>query len=565
MDSEESFLHGLPTFTPACLRLSNVLMERIIRLLPTQADRYETCMIHPVWTTAAMNILWEWPRFPNENAIRAFLNTIRKHKRLALAVRHLNLCSNNAPVSQHQNNSNNDNDSNENNAFQLSTRLVLDQHEAYQDSPLASPLVIMTVLQQCERIDTLSIYGWQLEATHLRLIATYLSQLHSLRIIGSPSATAGNSSGSGNIKGIVLPPLAASTLSKLHLYADYTMLPSRYMELESLRVSLSHPDSLDKLCRGHQHPLPKVRELMMADTGILLPGDIDSIFNMFPQLEKLAMEDVKHPIASSCIVQSESLKHLIIRAVTDNNAHDDDKQKQQQQQLVQPENSKNNEKEDDDDSTYPQSVLHSIFIENCRIQDSHFQRYTFNVDRLTQIRLHNCPSLTDDCFIRLCHDEMIPLEELEIVGCIHIGNPTVRALTQSPIICTLRTFEMRYSGHLRPEDAFEFINAASAYQLSRVIITGYPNISNSFLGRYSVEKGLVLDQAKIQSLIQHAKTPKDRTLTSDQVVKLAKALDVDVRYLEILMDQIQVIFLSVFLSCHTEKKALNLCRGWLFV
>ncbi|KAI9484949.1 hypothetical protein BDB00DRAFT_95807 [Zychaea mexicana] len=531
MDSEESFLHGLPTYTPACLRLTNVLMERIVRLLPTQADRYQACLMHRVWTTAAINILWEWPLFAGEGAIRSFINTIRVHKRLALAVRHLNLCLDIVPV--------NDQDD-DGDAFTRSMRITLHRHEASRDSPLAAPSVITTVLQQCERIETLTVYGWQLDASHLRLIASYIPQLQALQIVGSPECAGSNINSSSSSNAIILPPIAFS-LKNLHLYADYLVSPTRYMELESLRVSLRHRNSLDKLCHGHQQPMPKVREVMLANAGKLHPQNIDALFRVFPQLLRFAIEDVKHPIATSRMVQSTSLKHLIIRATIDDDDYERDmllQQQQQEQQQQQQSPLLLEVTDDSSDDAHPQSHLCRIFIENCRMEDENFGHITFNSDCLTHIKLHNCPSLTDECIKRLC-DGMTPLEDLEIVDCIHIGNPTIRALTESPIICTLRRLQVRSSGHLQPIDVFEFINAASSYELEYVAITGYPDISSSFLGRYSNAEGVVLDKAIISALVQHSKAPKDRILTSNQVVKLARALNLDVHHLEYFLDEIQ--------------------------
>ncbi|KAG2225964.1 hypothetical protein INT45_006660 [Circinella minor] len=519
-------------------------MERIIHLLPTLADRYEACLIHRVWTTAAMNVLWECPYFSNVNAVRAFINTIHTYKRLALVVRHLNLCLDVGPAwprnnSNNVSDSNNDDDDDNDKAFGATTsRLVLYQHEVYKESPLTSPHVIMTVLQQCERIDTLSIYGWKLEATHLRLIAAYLPRLQSLRIIGSLNKTTGSS----NNKGIILPPLVASSLSKLHLYADYVVVPSRYMELESLRVSLSHSDSLEKLVYGHQHPLQKVRELMLGNVGVLKADHMKAIFHIFPNITRLAMEDAKQPIPYLSIVQLESLRHLIIRSMIDEVYDNNDKHNDNDSHLIHVGNNYNahHECDTDDDISYYQSHLISICIENCYIQNNHFQRFVSNVDRLTRIILHKCPLLTDDALTRLCTIKTIPLEELKIVECIYIGNPTVRALTESAIICTLQTFEMRSNGYLYFKDVFDFITTASSHQLSHVVIAGYPDISISFLGQDSIDADVILNQSKIQSIVQHASAPKDRTLTSMQIIKLAKALDMDVHYLEELMEHIQL-------------------------
>ncbi|KAI7853333.1 hypothetical protein BDC45DRAFT_152236 [Circinella umbellata] len=555
MNSEELFLHGLSTYTPPCLRLTNSNMERIIHLLPTLADRYEACLIHRVWTTAAMNVLWEWPHFSNENAVRAFINTILTYKRLALVVRHLNLCldvgpawprNNNNNVSDNNNNDDDDDDDDDKAFEATASQLVLYQHEVYKESPLTSPQVIMTVLQQCERIDTLSIYGWKLEATHLRLIAAYLPQLRSLRIIGSLNKT----TDSNNNKSIILPPLVASSLSRLHLYGDYVVVPSRYMELESLRVSLSHSDGLEKLVYSHQHPLHKVHELMLGNVGVIKADHMKAIFHMFPNITRLAMEDVKQPIPYLSIVQLKPLRHLIIRSmIYEDNENDDrhndrkiiEEQYMDQQQLIHVGNNYNahHDCDADDDTVYPQSHLFSVFIENCCIQNNHFQRFVFNVDCLTRIRLHKCSLLTDDALTRLYTIETIPLEELKIVECINIGNPTIRALTESAIIYTLRTFEMQSNGYLCSKDVFDFITAASPHQLSHVVIAGYPDISKLFLGQDSIGTDVILNQSKIRSIVQHASAPKDRILTSMQIIKLAKALNMDVHYLEKLMEHIQ--------------------------
>ncbi|KAI8144268.1 hypothetical protein BJV82DRAFT_80828 [Fennellomyces sp. T-0311] len=505
MESEELFLHGLPTYSPACLRLTNVLMERIIRLLPSQADRYEACLIHRVWTTAAMGILWEAPQFANPHSVRHFLNTIRRNKQLALTVRKLDLVLNITVDC--------------NDAFRESMRMTLERHAAYQDKALAVPQVIQAIVQQCERLDTLSIYGWQLEEIHLRLIAAYLPRLQTLRIIGSRSN-----------KPILLPPLAASSLRKLHLYADFIVQPARFTELESLRLSLHQDASFDKLC-NHQSTFPKVRELILANATRLKSEHLDAIFSVFPHLVNFALEDISHPIDPSRLVQSSTVKHLILRPAGD-------------MSFWPPL----------ENAAPPPAHLSTLLLDTCRMSDAYLAQLMFHLDTLTSINLHDCPLLTDDAMVRIC--ESAPLEELEIVQCSRIGNRTVCALNNSPAICTLRRLRIESSGPLRPEDIYEFMSSAVSYSLAYIDINGYPNVRDALFGRRATGKRVVLDKNGIQSIAEQGIAPKERCLTSDQITRLAKALNMNVRQLEMLLDQVQ-LDQDDGVSVATETSALN--------
>ncbi|KAG1244912.1 hypothetical protein G6F68_015255 [Rhizopus microsporus] len=141
-------------------------MEHICRLLVDRKDKYETCLIHPNWSIAAVNVLWEAPRFEISQQLRDFTRAVSTSKKTALLVRNFYLAYLDVP---------------EETVFKTIVHSTMERHMPSNVQTLAEPKFLLLLARHCENITSITCYGWQLERAdweHLAFAAPQLSRLH---------------------------------------------------------------------------------------------------------------------------------------------------------------------------------------------------------------------------------------------------------------------------------------------------------------------------------------------------------------------------------------------------
>lgn len=519
MITEESLLSGLTLQGPKCLRLPNAVLERIFAMLPTQRDLRETCIVHRAWTIAAMNVLWREPQFAGPVAFRSFLQAIHKNKQTALRVRDLNLC-----ISSDQPNS----------ITRPAMRLVQAVHASHAQCPLASPQIIFAVLQQCEMVDTLSLYGWHLQSTHLRLIASHLPRLKSICIIGSPQS--GQQSSSSSSTAIPTVPLLPASVTHIQLFGSYILYPSRYPALKVLYMSMADTSqtSFDKLCQGG---LSTLQELTLSNAIDIQDDHLRQVFGAFPNLRSFCLEDARYITGQGILLSikdAQFLTELMIRQHPDAAKRHAIYQQYDHMAPIQ----------------HMTFSLRSITFTHLLIDDQQLcQILEQSMTHLRYLYLSGCPNITNDIATKLLQ-HISQLESLTIICCKGVGAKTVQVLQDSPSVHSLHS--LTFIGNdtdVRPVDILNFVRSAAPYHLEHLTLRGYSHMVDvPFLARHaqiyrharSHMETLTFHRDGILGLAKEGHTPEDRMVTGKELMELAKALNMDLFRLESLLDNIKV-------------------------
>ncbi|KAI7884241.1 RNI-like protein [Lichtheimia hyalospora FSU 10163] len=519
MITEESLLSGLTLQGPKCLRFPNAVLERIFGMLPTQRDLRETCLVDRSWTMAAMNVLWRQPQFAGPVAFRSFLQAIHKNKQTALRVRDLNLC-----ISDHQHIVTDG-------LPRVPMRIVQQSHATHAQCPLASPQIIFAVLQQCEMVDTLSLYGWHLQSTHLRLIASHLPRLKSICIIGSPQSN-------GQQPTIATLPLLPVSVTRIQLFGNYILHPSRYPALESLRLSMANTTQtgIDKICQGG---LTTLRVLTLANAIDIQDDHLCQLLDAFPNLQSFSVEDGRFITGQgiiSAIKKAQFLTDLMIQQHPDaaKKHHHSSPIYQQYDHMV---------------SNHMTFNLCSITLTHIHIEDHQLcQLLEPSLTQLEHVYLSGCPQITNEFTLRLLQ-HATRLESLTIIHCKGVGAKTIQVLKDSSAIHNLRSLTFNGNGFdLQPVDILDFVRSAASHHLEYLTLRGYHEIMNApFISRHVhsyrharfTDDTLTFDRDGILGLAKEAYTPEDRMVTGKELMELANALNMEVVQLEMLMENIK--------------------------
>lgn len=523
MITEENLLSGLTLHGPKCLRFPNGVLERIFAMLPTQRDLRETCVVHRSWTMAALNVLWREPQFAGPVAFRGFLEAIHKNKQTALRVRNLNLCLSSAEQQQSRF---------VKNGFRASMRVIQQSHVNHARCPLASPQIIFAVLQQCEMVDTLSLYGWHLQSTHLRLIASHLPRLKSICIIGSPQDNSNQQSSSSSSSPTMVPLLPAS-VTHIELFGSYFLHPSRYPALKVLRLSIATQTSIEKFLQGG---LTTLQELTLSGATDIRDGHLCQLFDAFPNLHSFSLEDSRHITAQGIIMaikDAQFLTDLLIRQ------HPDAPKKQPIYQQY-----------DHMVSNHMTFSLRSITLAQLHIDDHQLcQILESSLSHIQHIYLSNCTYLTNQVATRLLQHAS-RLETLTIIHCKGVGPKALNILQDSPAAHSLRMLSFIGNGNsLQPADILNFVRSAAPHHLQQLVLRGYDNMVNTpFIARHariyrhsrSTLDTMDFDRDGLLELAKERYIPEDRVVTGKEFVELANALNMEVSELEAIMDGIKV-------------------------
>lgn len=536
MLTEENLLSGLTLHGPKCLRLPNAVLERIFAMLPTQRDLRETCVVHRSWTMAALNVLWREPQFAGPVAFRSFLEAIHKNKQTALRVRTLNLCVSSAEQQQHHHIAMS--------GFRASMRVIQQSHVNHAQCPLASPQIIFAVLQQCEMVDTLSLYGWHLQSTHLRLIASHLPRLKSFRIIGSLQ---GNSQQSSSSSSPTMVPLLPPSVTHIELYGNYFLHPSRYPALKVLRISISNTtqsSSIDKFLQGG---LTTLQELTLSGATDVRDEHLCQLFDAFPNLHSFSLEDPLYITGQGIIMaikDAQFLTDLMIRQ------HPDAVKKQpiyQQYDHMAP-------------TQHMTFRLRSITLTQLYIDDHQLcQILEPSLSHIQHIYLSNCPCITNQISTSLLQHAS-RLESLTIIHCKSVGAKTLNVLQDSAAAHSLRLLSfIGNTYNVQPTDILNFVRSAAAHHLQKLVLRGYDEmVKTPFIARHariyrhsrSTMDTMDFDREGILELAKEGYTPEDRVVTGKEFVELANALNMEVTQLEAIMDGIKVGIKGGKVCCH---------------
>ncbi|KAI7872426.1 hypothetical protein BDF14DRAFT_1753342 [Spinellus fusiger] len=503
--SNESWLFDIDTKSHGFMDLPHSIVERICRYLPTQHDRYVACFINPLWSTSATSVLWETPEIRNPQAFKLFHRAIRTSKRSALSVRHLKLC---LP------------DIHYNTLFRPIARSALSRHNL-KDLFLADPNGIISIARLCERLKSLTVYGRQIETSHLEQLAAILVDLHSFCIIG-------HNTGSQEPFQMIsfLPRLVSLTLDGAFpmTAAFINTLKSRCHKLTHLQFSMeaATKETFYFFSTGHG----SIKELTLTGLGRFRLKQMECIVHSFPQLTRLCLDGVRRCSFSSIRVilqHCPSLAHLEIRALDEPTAAELFPLANDPQHLS----------------------LHTLLVENVTIENSRLHYLTTAAPHLQTLGISN-GLITDSGLKRAC--QSLPyLSTLDIEHCPHITTVTLQALTVST---SLREIIIVRCGEMTPRDVYQICIVGVRHGLQKLVMEGYPQVVKAFshyipdscteetvvFGRMEMERLAEIDISQ-QTLLRTF--PKERVLTSADVSQLALKLDITLNALETILDEVE--------------------------
>ncbi|ORY97326.1 hypothetical protein BCR43DRAFT_236223 [Syncephalastrum racemosum] len=271
-----AFIDDLPV-TRSCLALSNDIMTRICQLLPTQKDRLEACLVHPVWTSPALSVLWDEPAFDTLDQLHQLLSVLREKPRTGSRVRHLRLHTMSdgqfEDTIAHCKYTGNDSSNNGNSNW------------------AAAPQTILGVLRRCEQLKSFACYGFQLKTKDLEAILTLIPSVERLWLLGSPAQEP--PAVMTPLINAVLPRLTSLRLDGVYTFQRqfYAVLARRCLALRSLRLSLqtTQADDFFTLCNGH---FPALVDLTLVHVQSLRGSHVKEFMRAAPSLTHLRLEGV---------------------------------------------------------------------------------------------------------------------------------------------------------------------------------------------------------------------------------------------------------------------------------
>ncbi|KAG1519010.1 hypothetical protein G6F52_008922 [Rhizopus delemar] len=498
------------------LTLPTSIMEHICRLLVDRKDKYETCLIHPNWSIAAVNVLWEAPRFQRPQQLRAFVDTIRTSRKTALLVRDLYLAFL---------------DAKEETVFKTIVRSTIERHSYENAKVLANPKFLLLLAKSCENITDFTCYGWQLERAdweHLAFAAPQLSRLH---IIG------GYPHQQLNINNLL------SRLTSLHLDGFFnideawaTNLVNKAIHLTDLQISLEklQYSVLERICTPDHLKLEK---LTLTGTSEIKDVHISRVLQAFPYLTKFCLEGCTKISAQTILISLTScpyLQHLEIRANPTIFEKSPIVYLDKQQPAWTPK-------------------LAKLLIENMNITDDNLQAISPLLPHLQVLGLKNCPRLTNQGLEFIVSNPYIKhLSQLLLIHCPNIHS-SLFAVDTLTITKSITEIHMDSCGPISPVDIYKLCCRCINHRLRSIKLINYQDLKGSIIDTYNDDQSvpsstlpfrIILNRANIDALAhsddpQLCPIPNDRLLTGYQIVLLAKRLDVTTQELLALFDHVE--------------------------
>ncbi|KAI7886447.1 hypothetical protein K492DRAFT_177236 [Lichtheimia hyalospora FSU 10163] len=531
MNLHEEWLAHWKSQKKKCLHLRNSDMEQICRELTTQRDVYELCLMHPMWQKAATDVLWEAPQFQTLGSFERFAKSACQHKRLAIVVKRLSLMLRDQQVDT---------------IFVPHVYSELAHHQPC-DHQFTQTDLIQHLIQQCERIQELRVYGWFLDRFDLGSLGSRLQELQDLTLVGCSSDIASL----GVIQRSLLSKLRRLCLDGPFILSKsfVTTLENRALSLQALQIPLPcnrdhmiSPGNMSSddpyaratyaLIRSLARAQLELRSLTLTHALYLNHDHVRALTQNFPDLEELVIDGVlgnsTHMVIMA-LTHSLGLKRLDIRA-----------HKQ---------NMQNDPYEDDESIYFPHGplVLEKLLLENVDINDKQLIKVTDEAHEIKVLGLSHCSWVTSLGVIHLI-DHNPSLHTLHLIHCRNISDSFFKYLGDMNTSAVIHDIYVEHCGSLHPRVFHQICRRGVSYGLRRIKIVGYDNIVRAVIGRYAAvdhdTNSITLDQQAIRriaelDILDLTPTLQNYYLTSEHIVLLSKELELSVTHLVETIERVQ--------------------------
>ncbi|KAG1408381.1 hypothetical protein G6F58_009500 [Rhizopus delemar] len=491
--------------------LPTLVMKHICQLLIDKKDKCEACLIHPNWSIAAMEALWEAPRFEISQQLRDFTRAVSTSKKTALLVRNFYLAYLDVP---------------EETVFKTIVHSTMERHMPSNVQTLAEPKFLLLLARHCENITSITCYGWQLESgdwEQLSMLATQLVQLH---IIGNrPNRQL-------NINSF-LP-----RLTSLHLDGSFGLneawaatLINKAINLIDLQLSLKDMEfnTLKKICTpGHL----KLDKLALTEAHKIRDIDVHHVLLAFPNLTKFCLEGctlISPQIVLTSLISCNNLQHLEIRA-------DPISLDKVEPVLL--------------NEQHPKWMppLTKLLIENLNIVDQNFQYISNLLPCLQVLGLKSCPQITNEGLLSIINNPCIKhISQLHLVECPRIYSELFSIDTLA-ITTYIKEIYIKSCGPILPADIYKLCCKCIDYRLNSIKLINYQDLKDSAIGAFSIDQEdlsrFILDRAAIHAIAHSndpaiCSVPEDHLLSGNQIILLAKRLNMTTQELILLFEEIE--------------------------
>lgn len=538
--------------------LKHDILERICRYL-SQQDCYQACLINRAWQYPATNVLWESPVFRTPSSFKSFLKIIVE-KRLALNVRHLTLCLPDNPSST---------------LFEPINQSEEERH-MFKDNSLSRSHVIDYIIQFCQQLISLTMYGWNLEQYDFDKLRSFLPSLTNLKVIGTNDSFLQQSTQQKNLqKGssphsdqIVATFQLASYLPRL----QQLVLDGRFPISKSFASSIAHKaQNLSTLHLSLYSMNPTIlATLCTPNTGLdlkdltLTHGEhmndyyVGKVLDRFPNLRKFRMEGTKFLTANVLRLAMENcqyLQHLEIR---------------QMEPGIPLKTGK-----DQDDWQLPNEYggdMRTLLLENLHVYDGTLDNLAYYCPLLTSLGLARTgKGLTDMGIKAMAKASFGFLRHVHLNDCPMVTSEAVTYLSTP----SLYTLYLESIGKVDPSDVYKICSQAVEVatdnslrpNLRQIQVVGHANVATSVVGTHAIERldyqakqwadetvtlddilqssnyTVTLDQQAIDSLAhsdEFVVVPPSKFLTGQQIVELAKKLQLPLNHLVRMLEELKV-------------------------
>lgn len=503
--------------------------EKICRFLKDKADKYEVALVHRKWSTAAQTVLFEKARFDRPDQLRRFIYTIKNNSRIALLVKEIQLT-----YIDHE----------EDTVFKTIVKSDKPRHSSL-NTPLKDLNILINIIQTCEKIEAVTIYGWNIQPYHIETMASFAKNLSSLYIIGANQNSKGKSSVPHPIPlNIVLP-----NLTSLRLDGDFelneawaTTLANKGLRLQHLQISLQnmHRNVLVNLCS----PNLKLKELVLTDSRELHDEHVYYVLESFPHLEKLCFEGSKFLTSVSIAMALHLCPGLVDLEIRSSSSEIN-----------------NGPEVLNKARGYLQSTNLArptrLVLENMKISDEELMALSPAMVYLNTLGIKSCERLTNKSIVHLFNTYPAAkkfLRHVYLSNCPHITSSLLAEISHIDNISrSIMDVHMESCGDISPRDIYKLCCASVNHNLRHITLTDYRSLEKTVIGTFNEHTGsqsqfskIVLKKQSIDALAHSNDSelcplPKNRMLSGSQIILLAKKLDMSTEDLEELLDRVEEV------------------------
>ncbi|KAI8880385.1 hypothetical protein K501DRAFT_286914 [Backusella circina FSU 941] len=390
------------------------------------------------------------------------------------------------------------------------------------------------IVKVCEKLQTLTIYGWNIDPTFLENLGIMGTNLTNLHIIG-----ANPRSNTISIHRLL------SRLTSLSLDGNFKLsdafvgqLVNRDTHLTQLQLSLSGLDrnTLMRICNNRNYL--KLEKMALTDAHNLQDSDVEEFVKAFPKLKTLCIEGAVQITELSLLYAVWKCTDLLELDIRCNPRALEYSSGAMSANFEHP-------------SSHTAINLQRLVLENIRYDDSVIQHLAGSLGKLKLIGLKNCPNITHrtlEALIMSCDK----LQAFYIRECPGVGLDVFTELREvtMAVSASLTTVDIAHSGPTTPASVYNL--CVSNPKLHTLSIEGYPNINDSVVGTFNTVNPhgrsknsdlVVLDQKSIDALVntEHpdlSYSGEGRTLSGYQISLLAGHLDMTYHDLITLMDEV---------------------------